>query len=155
MDSRCLYSILELAVKAQRQKQSPLLDQEDFQRAFTQFMAYYYFASAKMTIRKQIFTLVQALQPRFQPDETDQNGLVVAALRSVVIEDVFAIGAQPRIEIDMAWHQRALCLYTTLDHAMGRTAFLADMDTILDQLSQLLHTRVEATNIQASSRFKL
>lgn len=133
----------------QRQKPTPLLDQEDFQKAFSLFMAYYYFASAKMTTRKQIFVIIQALQPRFQPNETDHTGVIVSALRSVIMNDVFALGAQPRIDIDMPWHQRALCLYTTLDHALGRAAFHADMDTIMDQLAQLFHTRVLATNIKA------
>ncbi|KAI8598191.1 putative death-receptor fusion protein-domain-containing protein [Dissophora ornata] len=64
--------------------------------------------------------------------------------------DFFAVGGQPRVEIDMAWHQRALCLYTTLDYAMGRAALHADMDTILDQLSQLLQARVLATNVEVA-----
>ncbi|KAG0232556.1 putative death-receptor fusion protein-domain-containing protein [Mortierella sp. GBAus27b] len=140
---------LEQAVKTQRQKQSQLLDQEEFQKGFAQFLAYYHYASAKMATRKQIFGIIQALQTRFQPDETDQHGIIVSALRSVIMNDVFAINTQPRIEIEMAWHQRALCLYTTLDHALGRTAFNADLEVILDQLSQLLHARVLATNIKA------
>ncbi|KAF9986217.1 hypothetical protein BGZ65_008463, partial [Modicella reniformis] len=145
-----LHFDLEQAVNIQRQKHSQLLDQPDFQRAFIQFMAFYYFASVKMTSRKQIFTIILALQPHFQPDEADQDGVIVSALRSVIKNDVFAIGTQPRIEIEMTWHQRALCLYTTLDYAMGRTAIHTDMDIILDQLSQLLHARVLATNIEAS-----
>ncbi|KAF9207160.1 hypothetical protein BGZ49_001078 [Haplosporangium sp. Z 27] len=140
---------LDQAVKIQKEKYSQLLDQPDFQKAFAQFIAYYYFASSKLASRKQIFSLIQAIQPHLQPDETNQDGVIVSALRSVIMNDIFTVeGPQPRIEIDMAWHQRALCLYTTLDYAMGRTALHADMDYILDQLSHLLHTRVRATNIE-------
>ncbi|KAF9103900.1 hypothetical protein BGX27_010317 [Mortierella sp. AM989] len=139
---------LDQAVKLQKEKQSQLLDQPDFQKAFAQFIAYYYFASAKLASRKQIFALIQALQPNFQPDETDQDGVIVSALRSVIMNDIFvAKGTQSNIEIDMAWHQRALCLYTTLDYTMGRAALHADLDTILDQLSHLLHARVPRDHI--------
>lgn len=113
-------------------------------------MALYYFASAKLSSRKQIFALIQSLQSQLQSDEADQNGPIVSAMRSVIMNDIFATRGQPCIEIDMAWHQRALTLYTTLDYAMGRAAIHADMDAILDQLSLLLHTRVETTNVDVS-----
>ncbi|KAF9170127.1 hypothetical protein BGX21_009534 [Mortierella sp. AD011] len=146
---------LDQAVKTQKEKNSQLLDQPEFQKAFAQFIAYYYFASAKLASRKQIFALIQGLQPHFQQDETDQNGVIVSALRSVVMNDIFmAEGVQPKIEIDMAWHQRALCLYTSLDYTLGRTALHADMDAILDQLSHLLHARTITTNIEASLDIK-
>ncbi|KAG0369393.1 hypothetical protein BGZ54_010051 [Gamsiella multidivaricata] len=138
---------LEQAAKTQKERNKQLMDQPDFQRAFAQFLAYYYIASAKLATRKQIFALIQTLQPYFQPDETNQDGVIVSALRSGIMNNIFTTGTQPSIEIDMAWHQRALCLYTTLDYAMGRTALHADMHTILEQLSQLLHSRVQATNI--------
>ncbi|KAG0305784.1 hypothetical protein BGZ98_003575 [Dissophora globulifera] len=141
---------LDQAVKAQREQHSQLLDQPDFQNAFAQFIALYYFASAKLASRKQIFVLIQALQPHFQPDEADQDGVIVSALRSVIMNEIFTGAGNSRIEIDMAWHQRALCLYTTLDYAMGRAALRADMDAILDQLSQLLHARVLTTNVEVS-----
>ncbi|KAF9333758.1 hypothetical protein BG006_003206 [Podila minutissima] len=141
---------LDQAAKTQKEKSSGFLDQVDFQKAFSQFIAYYYFASSKLASRKQIFSLIQSLQPHFQPNEADQDGIVVSALRSVIVTDILAISGEPRIEIDMALHQKALCLYTTLDYAMGRAAILADMDAILDQLSYLLHARVIATNIQTS-----
>ncbi|KAF9214250.1 hypothetical protein BGZ59_004046 [Podila verticillata] len=141
---------LDQAAKTQKHKDSGFLDQPDFQKAFSQFIAYYYFASSKLASRKQIFSLIQSLQPHFQPNEADQDGVVVSALRSVIMTDILAISGEPSIEIDMALHQKALCLYTTLDYAMGRAAILADMDAILDQLSHLLHARVIATNIQVS-----
>lgn len=118
--------------------------------AFSRFIALYYFASAKLSSRKQIFALIQSLQTQLQSDEADLNGPIVSAMRSVIMNDIFSIGGQPCIEIDMAWHQRALTLYTTLDYAMGRAAIHADMDVILDQLSLLLHTRVETTNVDVS-----
>ncbi|KAG0333581.1 hypothetical protein BG000_009041 [Podila horticola] len=141
---------LDHAAKTQKDKSSGFLDQLDFQKAFSQFIAYYYFASSKLASRKQIFSLIQSLQPHFQPNEADQDGIIVSALRSVIVTDILAISGEPMIEIDMALHQKALCLYTTLDYAMGRAAILADMDAILDQLSHLLHARVIATNIQVS-----
>ncbi|KAI1314886.1 hypothetical protein EDD11_001609 [Mortierella claussenii] len=148
------FKTLDQAVKKQKEQYSQLLDRSDFQHAFAQFVALYYFASAKLASRKQIFTLIQTLQPHFQPDEVDQDGVIVAALRSVIMNDIFTLASsaetRPRIEIDMAWHQRALCLYTTLDYAMGRAAILADMDAILDNLSILLHARVQSTNVEVS-----
>ncbi|KAG0204956.1 hypothetical protein BGX28_003257 [Mortierella sp. GBA30] len=141
---------LDQAAKTQRDnKRSELLDRPDFQQAFSQFIALYYFGSAKLSSRKQIFALIQTLQPRFQPDESDPHGAIVSALRSVILNDIFTIG-QRRIEIDMAWHQRALCLYTTLDYTMGRTAIHADMDVIMEELSLLLHARVQTTNIEVT-----
>ncbi|KAF9430596.1 hypothetical protein BGZ94_005769 [Podila epigama] len=141
---------LDQAAKTQKEKNSALLDQRDFQQAFSQFIAYYYFASSKLASRKQIFALIQSLQAHLQPDETDRDGVVVTALRSVITTDVLALSAKPRIEIDMALHQKALCLYTTLDYAMGRTAIQADLDLILEELSQLLHARVLTTNVQVT-----
>ncbi|KAG0052187.1 hypothetical protein BGZ83_002915 [Gryganskiella cystojenkinii] len=141
---------LDQAVKIQKEKNSQLLDQPDFQHAFSQFISLFYFASAKLASRKQIFALIQSLQPHFQSDEADQRGVLVSALRSVIKQDIFSIEQPSRIDIDMAWHQRALCLYTTLDYAMGRAAMLADMDHILDQLSKLLNDRVQTTNIEIS-----
>lgn len=73
----------------------------------------------------------------------------------MIVTDILAISGEPMIEIDMALHQKALCLYTTLDYAMGRAAILADMDAILDQLSHLLHARVIATNIQVSKLIRM
>ncbi|KAF9917861.1 hypothetical protein BX616_011056 [Lobosporangium transversale] len=164
---------LEQAVKAQKEKNPQLLEQHDFQKAFSQFISLYYFSSAKLASRKQIFALIQTLQPYFQPDESDPNGTIVTALRSVIMNSIFALepilttaaatatatqsqsqsqsqplGVKPQIQIEMAWHQRTLCLYTTLDYTMGRTALHADMDIILDQLSQLLQARVITTNVQ-------
>ncbi|KAF9192082.1 hypothetical protein BGZ51_006274 [Haplosporangium sp. Z 767] len=144
---------LDQAAKIQTEKHRQLLDRTDFQQAFSQFLALYYIASAKLSSRKQIFALIQTLQPYFQADEADQEGPIVASLRSVIMNDIFATGDKARIEIDMAWHQRALCLYTTLDYAMGRAAILADMDTILDQLSILLHDRVLTTNVEVARDF--
>ncbi|KAG0088140.1 hypothetical protein BGZ92_006556 [Podila epicladia] len=141
---------LDHAAKTQKDKDSGFLNQVDFQKAFSQFIAYYYFASSKLASRKQVFSLIQSLQPYFQPNEADQDGIVVSALRSVIMADILAISGEPMIEIDMALHQKALCLYTTLDYAMGRAAILADIDAILDQLSHLLHARVLATNVQTS-----
>lgn len=138
---------LEQAARTQKEKHGSYLERPDFQVAFSRFMALYYFASAKLSSRKQIFALVQSLQSQLQSDEADQNGPIVSAMRSVIMNDIFSVGGHPCIEIDMAWHQSALTLYTTLDYAMGRAAIHADMDAILDQLSLLLHTRVETTNV--------
>ncbi|KAG0349005.1 hypothetical protein BG004_002863 [Podila humilis] len=141
---------LDQAAKTQKSLNSSFLDKPDFQRAFAQFIAYYYFASSKLASRKQIFSLIQSLQSHLQPNEANSDGIVVAALRSVIMKDVLTITAEPRIKIDMALHQKALCLYTTLDYTMGRTAFLADLDAIMERLSQLLHSRVATTNIQVT-----
>jgi len=142
------------AVKMQKEKHSQLLDEPDFQIAFSQFIALYYFASAKLASRKQIFAFIQSLQPHFQPDESDPEGIIVSALRFVVTQDIFMINTPSRIDIDMSWHQRALCLYTTLDYAMGRTAITADVDNILDQLSILLHERVQTTDVEVRDSFQ-
>ncbi|KAG0379534.1 hypothetical protein BGX24_012779 [Mortierella sp. AD032] len=138
---------LDQAAKTQKEKHGSFLERQDFQVAFSRFMSLYYFGSAKLSSRKQIFALIQSLQSQLQPDEADQDGPIVSSLRSVIMNDIFTIGGRPSIEIDMAWHQRALTLYTTLDYAMGRAAVQADMDPILDQLSLLLRTRVETTNV--------
>ncbi|KAF9108100.1 hypothetical protein BGX29_003296 [Mortierella sp. GBA35] len=138
---------LDQAAKTQKDKHGQFLERPDFRLAFSRFMSLYYFASAKLSSRKQIFALIQSLQPQLQPEEADQDGAIVSSMRSVIMNDIFTVGGQSSIEIDMAWHQRALTLYTTLDYAMGRTAIHADMDAILDQLSLLLHSRVETTNV--------
>ncbi|KAF9907416.1 hypothetical protein EC991_010977 [Linnemannia zychae] len=138
---------LDQAAKTQKEKHGSFLELPEFQAAFSRFMSLYYFASAKLSSRKQIFALIQSLQSHLQPDEADQDGPIVSSMRSVIMNDIFTIGGNPSIEIDMAWHQRALTLYTTLDYTMGRTAIRADIDSILDQLSLLLHTRVEITNV--------
>ncbi|KAF9923057.1 hypothetical protein FBU30_006846 [Linnemannia zychae] len=138
---------LDQAAKLQKEKHRSFLEKPDFQVAFSQFMALYYCASAKLSSRKQIFALIQSLQPQLQPDEQDQDGPIVSALRSAIMNDIFSIGGNPSIDIDMAWHQRAHTLYTTLDYTMGRVAILADLETIIDQLSLLLHARVETTNV--------
>ncbi|KAF9983009.1 hypothetical protein BGZ75_005531 [Mortierella antarctica] len=139
---------LDQAVKVLKEQDCGLLKQTDFQHAFSQFMALFYFGSAKLASRKQIFALLQTLQPHLQPNDSDPHGPIVSALRSVITSDIFMIDSNRRIDIDMAWHQRALCLYTTLDYAMGRAAIHADMHSILEELSQLLHARVQVTNVE-------
>ncbi|KAF9585910.1 hypothetical protein BGW38_000100, partial [Lunasporangiospora selenospora] len=139
---------IEQAARVQKEKHGEFLERPDFQSAFSQFIAYYYFATAKPGSRKQIFSVLLSLQPLLQQDESDQDGVVVKALRSVIMSDILGVSGQPQIDIDMAWHQKALCLYTTLDYTLGRTALLADLDIILDKLSVLLHARVQATNVQ-------
>ncbi|KAF9574599.1 hypothetical protein EC968_006013 [Mortierella alpina] len=139
---------LEQAVKSLKEQDCELLKQADFQHAFSEFMALFYFGSAKLASRKQIFALLQTLQPHLQPNDSDPSGPIVSALRSVITNDIFTIESNRRTDIDMAWHQRALCLYTTLDYGMGRAAILADMHSILEELSQLLHARVQITNVE-------
>ncbi|KAF9963955.1 hypothetical protein BGZ70_007081 [Mortierella alpina] len=139
---------LDQAVKSLKEQDYALLKQADFQHAFSQFMALFYFGSAKLASRKQIFALLQTLQPQLQPNDSDPHGPIVSALRSVITSDIFQIDPNRRIDIDMAWHQRALCLYTTLDYAMGRAAIHADMHSILEELSQLLHARIQITNVE-------
>ncbi|KAF9976771.1 hypothetical protein BGZ73_007906 [Actinomortierella ambigua] len=141
---------LEQSLKLQLQQNELLLQQDDFQQRFTTFLALLHFGAIKLATRKQILGLLQQLLPIFHEDVNVQDGVVAKALRSVVLNELLQIGDLRRAEIDMAIHQRALCLYTTLDYPLGRTVVRPVVEPILTALASQLHDLTVLTNAQDS-----
>ncbi|KAG0244170.1 hypothetical protein BGW41_000157 [Actinomortierella wolfii] len=141
---------LEQSLKLQLQQNEQLLQQRDFQQAFTTFLALLHFGAIKLATRKQILGLLQQLLPIFHEDVNSLEGVVAQSLRSVVMNELLQIGDLRRAEIDMAIHQRALCLYTTLDYPLGRTVVRTEIEPILTALAHQLHDLTVLTNVKIS-----
>ncbi|KAF9158992.1 hypothetical protein DFQ26_007031 [Actinomortierella ambigua] len=141
---------LEQGLKPQLQQNDQLLQRRDFQQSFATFLALLYFGAIKLATRRQILGLLQQLLPIFHEDVDSQDGVIAQALRSVVLNELLHIGDLRRTVIDMAIHQRALCLYSTLDYQLGRTVVRTVLEPILTALANQLHDLTVLTNVQVS-----